>query len=181
VQTHRLDDVLSERTAHFIKADVQGAELEVLGGGLETLSTAVVVELEAAFVELYTGQPLFGDVQVFMREHGFVLHKMIEVAGRTFRPVRRDHNPFAPISQMLWCDAVFVRDFARMDVLSAEQLLHGAIILDEVYQSYDLAHFWLHAYDERSRASASLAQAYLQELATRPELPHNYLSQRLQP
>lgn len=39
---------------------------------LEVLRRAIVVECEALFVPLYHDQPLFGDLQVFMRNEGFL-------------------------------------------------------------------------------------------------------------
>jgi hypothetical protein len=38
------------------------------------LADALVVETEAEFVPLYRGQPLFGDLQVFLRDQGFLLY-----------------------------------------------------------------------------------------------------------
>ena len=114
-----------------------------------------------------------------MREHGFVLYKFVEIARRSFRPVRRDDNPFAPISQMLWCDAVFVRDFTKLDSLSAPDLLRSATMLHTVYHSYDLVHLFLEHYD--CHTSGRLAPQYLAQLGRTPNLPTTYLTQRLQP
>ena len=63
VSTRRLDDVYPFDAAHYIKVDVQGAELDVLAAGERVLATTLLVELEVSFVELYRRQPLFGDVQ----------------------------------------------------------------------------------------------------------------------
>ncbi len=78
--------------------------------GTKKLQDVLVVETEVEFLALYKDQPLFGDLQVFLRDHGFVLHKLIDVAGRPFRPISPP-NPHTPMSQLLWADAIFVRDF----------------------------------------------------------------------
>ncbi|HVK53608.1 MAG TPA: FkbM family methyltransferase [Burkholderiales bacterium] len=58
----------------FLKVDVQGAELEILKGGVSTLDRYVVgVEVEVEFMPLYEGQPLFADIDPFLRDRGFEL------------------------------------------------------------------------------------------------------------
>src|SRR5262249_25635917 len=73
VETTRLDDVSDLPPTDYLKLDVQGAALDVLREGTRTLANACVLEVEVEFVPLYKGQPLFGDVQLFLRDHGFVL------------------------------------------------------------------------------------------------------------
>lgn len=179
VETRRLDDVFPLPVCPYLKLDVQGAELDVLRHGQHLLRTALVIESEVAFVEIYAGQPLFGDLQTFLRDRGFVLHKMFEIAGRTFRPVRHGANPFAPLSQMLWADAVFVRDFSRLDRFVDSELLCAAAILHECYRSYDLAHRLLAEHDRRRRTG--FATTYGKRLTEMPSLDTFYLTQRLQP
>jgi hypothetical protein len=77
-----------------------------------------------------------------------VLHKMIDVAGRPFSPFRPT-NPYLPISQLLWADAVFVRDFTHLEAYREDSLLKAAAILDVVYSSYDLAALLLAEHDRR--------------------------------
>jgi FkbM family methyltransferase len=71
-----LDTVSGELGASIaaLKLDTQGSELSILRGGIDTLHrTLALVEIEVEFTELYKGQPLFADVDRFMRERGFVL------------------------------------------------------------------------------------------------------------
>jgi len=148
VRTTRLDDLRGEIRADYIKIDVQGAELMVLRNGRSVLTDALVVETEAEFVPLYRGQPLFGDLQVFLRDQGFLLHKLVDVGGRPMRPVR-PANLCAPISQVMWADAIFVRDFSRLDVYGDDGLIKAAAILHTVYQSFDLVGLLLREHDRR--------------------------------
>jgi len=55
----------------FIKADVQGYELEVLRGASSALTTADAVLLEVSFRELYKGQPLAHELIAFLGDRGF--------------------------------------------------------------------------------------------------------------
>jgi FkbM family methyltransferase len=152
VQTTRLDDLFPDVRGDYIKIDVQGAELTILQNGQAVLAQALVVEVEAEFIPLYCGQPLFGDLQCFLRDQSFALHKFVDVAGRPFRPIR-PRNVFSPISQAMWADAIFVRDFSRMDTYSDEDLIKATAILHLVYRSYDLVGLLLREFDKR-RGSA---------------------------
>ena len=122
VQTTRLDDVAEVGRVDLMKLDVQGAELKVLEHGEKTLEKVLVLETEAEFLPLYKDQCLFGDLHRFLHDRGLVMHKLLDVAGRSFRPLQ-GANPFLPLSQLLWADAVFVKDFTRLQRYSADELL----------------------------------------------------------
>jgi FkbM family methyltransferase len=55
----------------LIKADVQGAELDVLRGGTRALEAATLVLLECPIVEYNLGAPRIDEYFEFMDEHGF--------------------------------------------------------------------------------------------------------------
>ncbi len=55
----------------FIKADLQGAELDFLRGASECLRHAQAVVLEVLFIPFYEAAPLAADVFAFMRDRGF--------------------------------------------------------------------------------------------------------------
>jgi len=50
-----------------------------------------------------------------VRRHGFMLHTMLDVGSRAFRPLVVNNNPSAGLRQWLWTDAVYVRDVASVD------------------------------------------------------------------
>lgn len=62
-----------------LKLDVQGAELAVLQGAGALLEHVRVVDLEVEFNPIYRGQPLFGDIDGFLRERGFALWRLGEL------------------------------------------------------------------------------------------------------
>ncbi|MEY3110197.1 MAG: 2-O-methyltransferase NoeI [Verrucomicrobiota bacterium] len=160
--TKRLDDIAEITGVDFLKLDVQGAELDVMNGGDRVLAEALVVHTEVEFVEMYKGQPLFAEVDQRLRRSGFVFHKFAGVAGRTFKPMVVNNDVNHCLSQMLWADAVYVKDFMALDRLPAEKLLRLAAILHMVYGSFDLAMQALLAYDRQY--SSALAPAYLHRL-----------------
>jgi FkbM family methyltransferase len=64
----------------FIKLDTQGAELDVLRGGERALRSVRALEVEVEFNPIYLGQPLFGDIDKFLRDRGFLLWKLSTLA-----------------------------------------------------------------------------------------------------
>jgi FkbM family methyltransferase len=162
VQTHRLDEIPEARGATFLKLDVQGAELDVINGATEVLSSALVVQTEVEFLPLYEGQPLFADVDIALRARGFVLHRLTGAGSRAFAPMLVDGDPNRGLNQWLWSDAIYVRDFLNLDALELSQLLQAAAILHTCYGSYDLVHRFLAAHD--ARAPGLYAPRYLNRL-----------------
>jgi hypothetical protein len=72
------------------------------------------------------------------------------------------------MSQLLWADAIFVRDFTRLEAFGDDDLLKAAAVLDTVYCSYDLAGTLLIEYDRRSKTT--LWQTYVSDLKKRSSL-----------
>jgi FkbM family methyltransferase len=138
IETKRLDDLPEIKTMDYLKIDIQGAELMVVENAQEKLKSTLVIDTEVEFVEMYKGQPLFSEVELFMRKQGFVFHKFHSTCSRIMQPLSKANNPFAGLSQQLWADAIFIRDFTKFHLLSDLQLLKLATILHIVYRSYDI-------------------------------------------
>lgn len=162
VETRRLDDIPELEGTDFLKVDVQGAELLVLQGAARLLEKTLVVHTEVQFVQLYKDCALFGEVDIHLRSKGFILHRLSQ-AGRTFKPMLYRNDPNAALSQILWGDAVYVRDFMGFDERASLDLLKIATILHENYQSFDLAAVALAAYDRQT--GSSVESRYLQQFA----------------
>lgn len=162
--THCLDDMPEATGADFLKLDVQGAEVDVMNGADQVLADAVVVHTEVEFVQMYKDQPLFAEVDQRMRKSGFVFHKFDGIAGRTFQPLVVNNDINQMLSQMLWADAVYVKDFMALGNLTAEKLLKMAVILHTIYRSFDLALQVLYAYDAKEQSN--LGGIYYQRLTT---------------
>ena len=78
VQTIKLDNFFIKNKIDeidFVHMDVQGAELKVLIGANDHIKHIKAIWLEVANVELYNGQPLRSDIEIFMKSKGFCLIK----------------------------------------------------------------------------------------------------------
>jgi len=84
-----------------LKMDVQGFEIEVLGGGQRLLGQARIplVYCEVSFKTLYKDQPLFEDVCRELVQNGF---ELVDLYGH----VR------SQLGSIQWCDALFVHPVA---------------------------------------------------------------------
>jgi FkbM family methyltransferase len=102
----------------FLQIDVQGADLDVLIGGEEILKTVMGVQIEVEFAPIYEGQPLFGDIDSFMRQHGFILYGLGTVQRlRRFSPLFSKNFP----GQVLWGEAYYIRDLLAESTPAAQK------------------------------------------------------------
>jgi FkbM family methyltransferase len=162
VNTTRLDDIADIGDIDFIKIDVQGSELVVFENASRALSGALLIQTEVEFVELYKGQPMFADVDTFLRANGFQFHTMNGVSGRAFKPLVANGDVNSAFRQSLWADALYVRDWMRLEDLSETKLRNYAILAHDILRSYDLAHLVLSALD--SKTGGGRAADYLRRL-----------------
>ena len=111
IDTDTLDNQLLENKigdVDVIKLDVQGGELSVLKGATRSLAKTVAVEIEVAFVPMYKDQPLFGEVDSFLRDKGFDLIKFTNL--EEWKNGKR--------TALIWGDAVYLK---RLESLSMEK------------------------------------------------------------
>lgn len=70
---------------NLVKLDVQGAELAIFKGTrLEHWTDILAIQTEIEFAELYQGQPLFGDVDAYLKAQGFVLFDILPARSYRF-------------------------------------------------------------------------------------------------
>ena len=65
--------VLPNQHVSIIKLDVQGYELEVLKGAVNTLKNTDLVMVELQNHSMYSNAPMYYDIDIFLRDNGFVL------------------------------------------------------------------------------------------------------------
>jgi FkbM family methyltransferase len=165
IDTVRLDDVPETRGVDYLKIDIQGGELMVFKSAPRRLAEALVIHTEVEFLPLYKNQPLFSDVDAYLRSQGFTLHRFEPLVSRAMKPIFVDNNPYSPFKQVIWADAIFVRSFLNLAGLDGEELLKLSTILHDCYQSYDLVHVLLAEHDRRTEGR--LAPAYLASVTSR--------------
>ena len=69
----------------FIKIDTQGYELPILQGSYDYLDSVIGLEIEVEFVEMYKGQPLFNEVNGFVKSKGFSLVDLKRYYWKNFK------------------------------------------------------------------------------------------------
>ncbi|MDX2232632.1 MAG: FkbM family methyltransferase [Leptolyngbyaceae cyanobacterium bins.349] len=109
LETTTLDHALNAQgisAIDFCQIDVQGANLQVLQGANDLLAHSLLgIQVEVEFTPLYLNQPLFADVDQFLRDRGFVLFDL----AMARRPRGIVHSVYHP-GQLLWADAFYFRD-----------------------------------------------------------------------
>jgi FkbM family methyltransferase len=152
VQTKRLDDVPEITTCDYLKIDVQGGELDVLKGAQRLLEQTVTVHCEVEFGPVYESQPLFADIDSFLRGQGFELIDLVNAGYNRYRafPAAADTG-----SRLLWAEAVYFKSPDGLARGGATNLLKAAYIAHVNYGMFDLAAHFLARYDE-AKGSAFL-------------------------
>jgi FkbM family methyltransferase len=132
VSLQRLDDWAQTAGVEHIdvmKLDVQGAELAVLRGAERLLDGVRLIEIEVTFNAIYDGQPLFPEVDSYLRGRGFTLWRLTHLVHYATRAqqeveVKRVDRQFfdsAPVDfpvgagQLTWAHAYYC----------APELAHG--------------------------------------------------------
>ncbi|EGG98442.1 methyltransferase2C FkbM family domain protein [gamma proteobacterium IMCC2047] len=106
----------------YIKIDTQGAELNILKGASEILPSVRFLEVEVEFNPIYDGQPIFSEVDLFLRGYGFVLWKLSNLVHYSKNDeseiimsndsINYDHHRLEYKTrggQIYWADAFYVR------------------------------------------------------------------------
>jgi FkbM family methyltransferase len=167
VTTRKLDDIAEITQLDFLKMDVQGAEQEVLAHGRAKLKDTVVIQTEVSFVPLYHGQPAFGEIDLMLRELGFLPHSVTGTKIWPLSPMVVGNEPNRGIRQLLETDMVYVRDFSKPENMTAEQWKHLALIAHHCYCSYDLALKAIVTLMELGAVPADANRRYLASLPAR--------------
>lgn len=145
----------------MIVADVQGSELTVLGAAPAALAAAVAVQVEVSFIPLYANQPSISDVDLFMRNSGFLPHSMVALKRWPMTPMVGLATDQA--NQLLEADIVYLRDHVRgLSNLSTDALRQMAIIVHCCYRSYDVVARIIVELQRRGVLSEHVDQAYVE-------------------
>jgi FkbM family methyltransferase len=125
----------------FIKLDTQGSELAILEGATSILTESVFgLEIEVEFAELYQGQPLFSDVDSFVRKSGFdLINLRMSSWKRTVGETVGNEK-----GQLMFADALYFRqplqlmdNLKSLDRRLARSKLLRAISICQIYGFFD--------------------------------------------
>jgi FkbM family methyltransferase len=152
-----LDGFLETRgidTVHAIKLDTQGSELNILRGSEKALQSCTFVIIEAEFNALYEDQPLFCDVDRFLRDRGFVLWRLNNLAHYSTGHLGGEphsmligtdpgghHSLAFANGQLFWGDALYVKKDATPvsdKSLDLSEAVAGAALVSQ-WNFWDLA------------------------------------------
>lgn len=139
VKLHRLDSIGAEYgfRPDVVKIDTQGTGLDVLRGAGNMLQDMLIVELEVEFVSQYIDQSQACDVNVFMRDNGFVLRGLKRSYWR--RTVREGWPQSTRGGQLLHGDVLYVSKKLDWHLSGASRMevVKGLVALS-AYQQDDL-------------------------------------------
>ena len=164
IDTHRLDDLHEVSHLDFLKIDIQGGELAVFQSGREKIKTAVAIQTEVSFITLYKDQPTMGDIDIELRQQGFVPHCFAAVKKFPIAPLVVNGDPRQPTNQLLEADIVYVRDFTKPESMSVEQVKQLAMIAHHCYGSVDLVMRLILGLEQSQALALGASRQYLELL-----------------
>jgi FkbM family methyltransferase len=175
IETTTLDafcDAEGINTIDFLQIDVQGAELEVLKGASKILSRGVLgIETEVEFSHIYVNQPLFADIDVYLRENDFTLFDL----RNAYRV--RARSPIASMrqGQLLWGEAYYlqdpIRENANLQIKEPERILKLACIADVLdFPDYALELLEYLTVNYGTNPEYNFADTIIESLSNFPEL-----------
>lgn len=160
VETRRLDDIPEIERCDFLKVDVQGGDYDVVANAIRILERTIFVHIEAEFAPLYNGQPLFVDIDQFMRSQGFELIDLVKLGWNNYRAL--PSTIFK--SRLLWSDCIYMKEVDRLAARDPRLLIRAAYIAHVNYWKYDLAAYLFKSFDELS--GTSHLEAYTESFRT---------------
>jgi FkbM family methyltransferase len=137
--TKPLDSIEDIQNVDLLKIDVQGAEYQVISSGKHKLENVFAVIIELRYFRLYEDEPMFGEIDSFLRSRGLVLHKFIDTKSGLINSTRAHKlRPRRANSQAIDGDAVYIKDITKLGDFSLDQLIQLALAADGVFYSFDL-------------------------------------------
>ncbi|MES2217681.1 MAG: FkbM family methyltransferase [Pseudomonadota bacterium] len=183
VELSPLDHVMYELSLGFknsgeiIKLDTQGTEYEILVGAKKLLSEKTVcIVTEVEFFEIYAGQKLFSDVDVYLRELGFSFYGFLTLHTRSQKKLNKKTH--IGKERLFYADAVFFKDpLSKAISLSDRQyrvLLCSAILTG--FYDFALELITLSAMKLSNTELISIKEYIEQQAFVNPELTKTNLS-----
>lgn len=112
ISAHPLDDALRNAgilDVDFIKLDTQGSELAILEGGSSSLPKCFGIDAEVEFLPLYKNQPLFSELEIFLRDFGFELFDI----KRHYEERAKYKDLYQMKGQLVCGDALFLKSYNK--------------------------------------------------------------------
>lgn len=97
----------------FMKLDTEGSELDILKGAVGFLKKTVIgLSVEVEFFQWHKDQPVFSDVDSFLRQMGFWLFDLATYrhARKSLKPSHGVNGFTSDYGQIIWGQALYLRD-----------------------------------------------------------------------
>ena len=125
--------------ACFVKLDTQGSELDILQSGERLLRESVIgIYVEVEFQPLYSGQPLFAEVDSYLRGLNFSLYDLNRALVRRAARLAGSYSR----RQVLWAHALYLKEPETIFGLADEHALPAIsrlLGLALAFEHFDLA------------------------------------------
>jgi FkbM family methyltransferase len=110
----------------YLKLDAEGAELDILVGARRAIEQTIAIEVEVEFNPIFEGQPLFADVDTYLRGLGWTLFGLRRNSWRRGQstPGGRGYG-----GQLIAADALYLRREALLESQDLERELKLLVIL----------------------------------------------------
>ena len=134
LNTDTLDNQLKKEGINevdFIKIDTQGYELSILKGSSGCIENVIGLEVEVEFEPIYIGQPLFSEVDSYVKNKGFILIDL----KRYFWKRNDNKNTGSSKGQIMFGDALYFKSpekILSISSISQEKIIRAIF----VYLSY---------------------------------------------
>jgi len=141
VDTVSLDELKSTKffnKVDFVKIDAEGAELEIVQGGINVIKEALAVQLEVDFVERYNPKNLFFQIDTILNNLNFSFFdflRFLKTGRKQSRLVIKEYNNFISSNsgQVVGGDVIYLKDplgpkLINVDSFSQQDLIKLSII-----------------------------------------------------
>ena len=149
-----------------LKIDTQGTELGILQSGINhVLPSAVAVYVEAEFLPIYKGQPMFGDVHALLQRQGF---RLVDMKRSSLRRAFAD-RPVYSKRELAWAHSLYFRDANADGTALTAQQKHTLACVAFLLEFFDYAAALLGDHDMAGikRDIATYAASFLRMLQQR--------------
>ena len=150
VSVSSLDDSLANNSIlnpAFVKIDIQGMELEVFKGAQSFLKNKCLgIRVEVYFHEIYENQPLFHEIDAYLRKLDFSPFQFAELHNWRRDSIKKFpfYDKKAKINfskgQLMHADVIYLKDPSSLNKDDHENQQTRLALTALCYQHYDLAH-----------------------------------------
>lgn len=120
---------------NILKVDTQGSELMVLKGAEQALKSVMLAEVEVSFFQRYIDQPVFADIEAWMKAQGFELIELYRLKRYRAANSLGIRRPLLGGGQrsgrVAYGDAIFLRNEDSIQAAAEKDngmsLLHAAV------------------------------------------------------